>query len=44
MKPNLVALQANMDTMKQLGFVKDSLDIKKHSDLSLIEEANKRLK
>ena len=44
MKPNLVALQSNMDTMKQLGFVKDSLDIKKHSDLSLIEEANKRLK
>lgn len=44
MKPNLVALQANMDAMKQLGFVKDTLDIKKHSDLSLIEEANKRLK
>jgi sulfonate transport system substrate-binding protein len=44
MMPNLTALQANMQTMKDLGYVKSVLDVKKHSDLSLIQEAAKRLK
>ena len=44
MIPNLVSLQSNMNTMKDLGFVKASLDVKKNSDLSLIQEAAKRLK
>ena len=30
--------------MKELGFIKASIDVKKHSDLSLVEEAAKRLK
>jgi NitT/TauT family transport system substrate-binding protein len=44
MMPNLAALQANVDLVKDLGFVKASIDIKKHSDLSMVEEAAKRVK
>lgn len=43
-KPNLEALQANMDVQKELGFLKSRLDVKKYADLSLIEEAASRLK
>ena len=42
--PDLVALQKNVDTTQELGFVKNKIDIKKHSDLSLLTEATKRLK
>ena len=44
MMPDLVALQRNVDTTLELGFIKSRLDVKQHSDLSLIEEAAKRLK
>ncbi len=44
MLPNLGALQKNVDMTKDLGFIKASFDVKAHSDLSLIEEAAKRLK
>ncbi len=44
MLPNLDALQKNVDLTRDLGFVKASLDVKKYSDLSMIEEAAKRLK
>jgi len=44
MQPDLVALQKNVDMTRDLGFVKDSFDVKAHSDLSLVEEAAKRLK
>jgi sulfonate transport system substrate-binding protein len=44
MMPDLGALQKNVDMTKELGFVTNSVDIKAHSDLSLIEEAAKRLK
>jgi sulfonate transport system substrate-binding protein len=43
MMPDLDALQKNVDTTRDLGFVKASLDVKAHSDLSLVEEAAKRL-
>jgi sulfonate transport system substrate-binding protein len=43
MLPNLDALQKNVDITHELGFVKASLDVKAHSDLSLVEEAAKRL-
>jgi len=43
MMPNLGALQSNVDVTKALGFVNASLDVKAHSDLSLIQEAAKRL-
>jgi NitT/TauT family transport system substrate-binding protein len=42
--PNLDALQRNVDTTQELGFVKARLDVKAHSDLSMVEEAAKRLK
>ena len=42
--PNLDALQKNVDMTKALGFVNASFNVKAHSDLSLIEEAGKRLK
>jgi len=44
MVPNLEALQRNADVTQDLGFVKQKVDIKAHADLSLIEEAAKRLK
>ena len=44
MMPNLDALQKNVDMTKDLGFVRASIDVKKHADLSLVEEAAKRLK
>ncbi len=42
--PNLVALQKNLDMTTDLGFVKSRIDLKKHVDLSLVQEAAKRLK
>jgi ABC-type nitrate/sulfonate/bicarbonate transport system substrate-binding protein len=44
MMPDLAALQRNADVMQDLGFVKQKVDIKSHADLSLVEEAAKRLK
>jgi NitT/TauT family transport system substrate-binding protein len=42
--PDLDALQRNVDMTHELGFARGSVDIKTHSDLSLIQEAAKRLK
>ena len=42
--PNLEALQRNVDTTQELGFVKARLDVKAHSDLSIVKEAAQRLK
>jgi len=42
MLPDLAALQKNVDMTHELGFVPSTLDIKKHSDLSIVEEAAKR--
>jgi NitT/TauT family transport system substrate-binding protein len=44
MLPDLKALQANVDTMKDLGFVKARVDVPAHADLSIVQEAAKRLK
>jgi sulfonate transport system substrate-binding protein len=44
MVPNLDALQKNVAMMRDLGFVKTSIDVKKYSDLSIIEEAARRVK
>ena len=41
--PNLGALQNNVDLTRDLGFIKASFDVKAYSDLSLVEEAAKRL-
>jgi NitT/TauT family transport system substrate-binding protein len=44
MLPDLAALQRNVDMTRDLGFVKSALDVKKQADLSIVEEAAKRLK
>ncbi len=44
MLPNLDALQSNINTTKDLGFIKAPLDVKKYTDLSLVQDAAKRLK
>jgi NitT/TauT family transport system substrate-binding protein len=44
MVPDLAALQKNLDMTKDLGFVRAGLDVKRHADLSIVEEAAKRLK
>ena len=41
-RPNLEALQRNLDVQQQLGFLPGSLDIRAHADLSFIEEAARR--
>jgi NitT/TauT family transport system substrate-binding protein len=43
MMPDLAALQRNVDMTRDLGFVRGNLDVKKHADLSIVEEAAKRL-
>jgi len=44
MRPNLDALQKNVVMITALGFVKTTIEVRKYSDLSIIEEAAKRLK
>jgi NitT/TauT family transport system substrate-binding protein len=44
MLPDLKALQANIDLQHQLGLVKATIDVRKHSDLSIVQEAAKRVK
>ena len=41
--PNLAALQANLALQKQVGFLKDDIDVKKYSDISMVIEAAKRV-
>jgi sulfonate transport system substrate-binding protein len=41
--PDLKALQANVDLAKQLGFLKAPVEVAKYADLSLVQEAAKRL-
>ena len=44
MRPDLKALQANVDLQHELGLVKASIDVAKHADLTLVEEAAKRVR
>jgi NitT/TauT family transport system substrate-binding protein len=44
MLPDVAALQRNVETTAELGFIKSSFDVKQYSDLSLVQEAAKRLK
>ena len=43
-KPDLDALQKSIDLQVQYGFAKEKIDVKKYVDLSVVEEAAKRLK
>jgi ABC-type nitrate/sulfonate/bicarbonate transport system substrate-binding protein len=42
-KPNLQALQDNLSVQKQLGLLNTEIDIAKYTDLTVIEDAAKRL-
>jgi NitT/TauT family transport system substrate-binding protein len=44
MMPDLAALQRNVDTTAEMGFIKSRFDVKQYSDLGLVEEAAKRLR
>ena len=44
MLPDLKALQANIDLQAQLGLVKGTIDVAKHAELSIVQEAAKRIK
>jgi sulfonate transport system substrate-binding protein len=41
--PNLAALQSNLQLQKQVGLLTTDIDVKKYADLSMVEEAAKRL-
>ena len=43
-RPNLANLQRNMETQRDLGFLKETIKVADYADLSLIDEAEKRLK
>jgi len=42
-RPDLDTLQANIETERSLGFIKAGIDVRRYADLSLVEEAAKRL-
>jgi sulfonate transport system substrate-binding protein len=44
MMPDLKTLQGNVDMVRDLGFIKDRVEVSKYADLSLVQEAAKRLK
>jgi NitT/TauT family transport system substrate-binding protein len=44
MKPDLRALQANIDLQHKLGLVKDTIDVRKHSDLTIAQQGATRVK
>jgi NitT/TauT family transport system substrate-binding protein len=44
MVPDLKALQSNLNITKELGFVKDDINVENYSDLSVVQDALKRLK
>jgi NitT/TauT family transport system substrate-binding protein len=41
-KPDLKVIQSSIDKVKQAGFIKQTVDVSKLADLSLVEEAAKR--
>jgi ABC-type nitrate/sulfonate/bicarbonate transport system substrate-binding protein len=43
-RPDVAAMQKNLDIAKQLGVLKENIDVKAYSDLSLVEEASARLR
>ncbi len=44
MLPNLAALQRSIDLVRDLGFITASFDVNKFADLSVVQDAAKRLK
>src|SRR5207237_7062731 len=44
MRPDLAALQKNVDMTRDLGFVRSAVNIRQLADLSIVEEAVRRLR
>ena len=44
MRPDLETLQRNLDMTTDLGFLKGKVDLAKHVDLSIVNEAAARIK
>lgn len=42
--PNMDALQRNLETLREVGFLKEPFDARKHADLSLAEAARDRVR
>ena len=40
--PNLQAMQTNINLQKEIGFLKNGVDVEKYSDLSITKEAGER--
>ena len=43
-RPDVAAMQKNLDIQKQLGMLKMDIDVKAYTDLSLVDEAAARLR
>ena len=41
--PNMAALQSNIETQRQLGFLDKPIDVAAYADLSYVKEAGGRL-
>jgi hypothetical protein len=41
-KPDLRVVQDSIDKVRELGFIKETLDAAKYADLSLVENASRR--
>jgi NitT/TauT family transport system substrate-binding protein len=41
-KPDLKVIQESIEKVKELGFIKETVDVSKYADLSFIEEAARR--
>ena len=41
--PNLAALQSNLQKQKEVGLLNQDIDVKKYADVTMVEEAAKRL-
>ena len=41
-KPDLKVVQESVDKVKELGFIKETLDVSKYADLTMVDEAAKR--
>jgi NitT/TauT family transport system substrate-binding protein len=37
-------MQSNINLQRELGFLKDALDVQRYADLSIVKEAAERLK
>ena len=44
MRPDLKALQSNVDAVAEMGFFKTSFKVTDYADLTIVDEAVKRLK